>query len=244
MGSGDWCDGYNEVGAMGKGESVWLSMFYVITARNFARTARLYGDFEFSETLEARAVALIKAVDTHAYDDNRGYYIRGFYDDGRELGSGNNDCCKIDLLPQAFAALADFPDEKRVFNALNNAVTSLYDEQNGIVRLFSPPFSRGKTRQKPGYVMSYPEGVRENGGQYTHAAVWFVCALHAAGQHDLADKITLELAPFNRNSSYKNEPYYLSADIYTNPSCYGRGGWSLYTGSAGWYLQLLTDNNL
>ena len=239
MGGGDWCDGYNEVGAGGKGESVWVSMFYAMTARKFAQLCAYENDGEYAEKLLSRSEKLIAAIDANAWDGE--YYLRAFYDDGTPMGSDKNDQCRIDLLPQAFAALLPMPDKNRVDTALTSALDKLFDGQSigGIIRLFSPPFRRGGTNQRPGYVMSYPEGVRENGGQYTHAAVWLAMGLATAGRHDEAVRVAKALRPFGRDAGYKNEPYYMSADIYTNAQCFGRGGWSLYTGSAGWYLRLI-----
>lgn len=238
MGCGDWCDGYNNVGRGGKGESVWLSMFYIITAEAFIRLSDIYGETDYSERLRKRAAELRAAIEESAWDGE--YYLRAFYDDMSLMGSAQNDRCKIDLLPQAFATLADLPDEKRKLTALLSA-EQLCDRHFKLIKLFNPPFSRGQTRQNPGYVMSYPEGVRENGGQYTHAAVWLALAFQKAGVKDTAEELARLLAPFDRGEEYKTEPYYMTADIYTNPEAYGRGGWSIYTGSAGWYFLLLKE---
>jgi cyclic beta-1,2-glucan synthetase len=245
MGGGDWCDGYNNVGAKGRGESVWLSMFYAMLCKMFAETARMMGDDEYAEKLENRREGLIKAIDAFAWDGE--YYLRAFYDNGREMGSSKNDRCRIDLLPQAFAILAEMPDEQRKITALISAEEQLCDMRNKLIKLFTPPFNRGTSWQEPGYVESYPEGVRENGGQYTHAAVWLALAYHRAGKKERAELFSRMLAPFDRGENrsgeneYKVEPYYMAADIYTNPQAYGRGGWSLYTGSAGWYFWLLRE---
>ena len=241
MGGGDWCDGYNNVGAKGTGESVWGSMFYVMVCKAFANTALMMGDVDYAGLLKQRADGLTAAIDAFAWDADGGYYLRAFYDDGSAMGASGNDCCKIDLLPQAFSVLAELPDEGRRNSALKSADEQLCDMHNKLIKLFTPPFSRGKTRQKPGYVESYPEGVRENGGQYTHAAAWLALANYKAGRTERAEVLTRLLAPFDRSGEYKTEPYYLAADIYTNPQSYGRGGWSIYTGSAGWYWKLLKE---
>ncbi|MDR0821001.1 MAG: hypothetical protein LBN40_00855 [Oscillospiraceae bacterium] len=237
MGGGDWCDGYNEVGIGGKGESVWGSMFYALAAERFALISAYRGDTDYRDTLINRSVRLKQNLDTEAWEKDR--YIRGFYDDGSKLGSVASRSCKLDLLPQVFASLCSMPDKDRVNIALDTALRELFDENGGVVRLFSPPFSRENTDERPGYVASYPSGVRENGGQYTHAAVWLGLALVKADRMTDAKRVAKAIAPFGRNENYKTEPYYLAADIYTNPSMYGRGGWSIYTGSAGWYLALL-----
>ncbi|MCL2071994.1 MAG: hypothetical protein FWH07_07165, partial [Oscillospiraceae bacterium] len=240
MGGGDWCDGYNRVGAGGKGESVWLSMFYALVAKKFTKVAMLAGDMGYSVELENRAAELIKAVDEFAWDGE--HYLRAFYDDGTEMGGSKSDKCRIDLLPQVFSVFAGMPDPTRVSDAMNSALRELYDSENRIIKLFSPPFDRDNpSTPDPGYVMSYPAGVRENGGQYTHAAVWLALACHKLGMEDKARELITALSPANRPKEYKTEPYYLSADIYTNPKAYGRGGWSIYTGSAGWYYKALNE---
>jgi cyclic beta-1,2-glucan synthetase len=268
IGGGDWCDGYNRVGADGKGESVWLTMFYALTAKRFSKMAMLCGDLGYAVELESRSAELLKAVDEHAWDnpcselspndgdgssadespcDDGGHYLRAFYDDGTKMGSHSckaTDKCNIDLLPQAFSVLAGdtILNSVRVEKALNSALQELYDSENRIIKLFTPPFDReNPSTPDPGYVMSYPVGVRENGGQYTHAAVWLALACHKAGRDDKAVELIHALSPHGRSGAYKTEPYYLSADIYTNPKAYGRGGWSIYTGSAAWYYKVLNE---
>jgi cyclic beta-1,2-glucan synthetase len=211
----------------------------------------------YAVELEGIAAALIAEVD--AFGWNEEYYHRAFYDDGSPLGV-------IDLLPQAFAVLARMPDSARVNTAMNSALRELYDSENRIIKLFTPPFNRsddcggnakqagfpcraeGKERSSvcpelrdPGYVQSYPPGVRENGGQYSHAAVWLALACHRLGMREKADELISAISPAGRAPCYKTEPYYLAADVYTNPKAYGRGGWSLYTGSAGWYYRVLHE---
>ena len=235
---GDWNDGYNRVGSGGRGESVWLAMFYVLTVKEFAPVAREMHEEEYALELEKRAAELTAAITESAYEN--GYFLRAFYDDGTKMGSADSDCCKIDLLTQAFSVLADIPDEEKRKSALDNAYRQLVDEENGIIKLFTPAFSTDSEKD-PGYVKSYPEGVRENGGQYTHGAVWLALAFLRNGDRKTAKKLAEILSPANRPAIYRNEPYYMSADIYTNPQAYGRGGWSLYTGSAAWYYMLLRE---
>jgi len=248
IGGGDWCDGYNRVGVDGKGESVWLSMFYAMTARKFAKIAELMDDVAFGVELEGNASDLIEKVDQLAWDGE--HYLRAFYDDGTAMGgytegSENQNtpapACKIDLLPQAFSVLAKMPDSARVNQAINSALRDLYDSEHRIIKLFSPPFQSGESPKDPGYVQSYPAGVRENGGQYTHAAVWLALACHRLGMKEKAKELIASLSPAGRGKEYKCEPYYLAADIYTNPKAYARGGWSLYTGSAGWYYRAMAE---
>ncbi len=238
IGSGDWNDGYNRVGADGRGESVWLSMFYVLTVKEFVPIVREMREDEYATELEKRAADLTDAIMEKCFEN--GYFLRAFYDDGRKMGSADSDCCKIDLLPQAFSVLAALPDEEKRTSALNAAYNSLVDEENGIIKLFSPAFSE-QTKDDPGYVKSYPAGVRENGGQYTHGAIWLALAFLRNGDKETAKKLTAFLSPAGRGREYKNEPYFMTADIYTNPDAYGRGGWSMYTGSAGWYFLLLRE---
>ena len=239
IGCGDWNDGYNKVGAEGKGESVWLSMFYVMCGRRFAAAARENGDAPYAEKLEKRVAELCAAIEENGWDGD--WYLRAFYDSGEKMGSKDNDACRIDLLPQAFAALCGLPDTARAVAASNAAWNELVDRKNGIIKLFTPPFAEEKSRQRPGYVMSYPEGVRENGGQYTHAAVWYCLSCFKLGQNQRAFQLLNMLDPAAKPSRFGREPYFMTADIYTNPSCYGRGGWSLYTGAAAWYWKCIFE---
>ena len=238
MGSGDWNDGYNRVGEDGMGESVWLSMFYVMTAKLFIPFARAMFDGDLAAELEKRAASLSAACEDEAFEN--GYYLRAFYDDGRKMGAMGNECCEIDLLPQAFAELAGLPDREKRASALKAAYDRLFDPKSGMISLFDPPYSED-SEEDPGYVRGYPEGIRENGGQYTHAAVWLALAFLHSGDRETALRLTNALNPAERGGCYKNEPYFMSADIYTNPECRGRGGWSLYTGSAAWYYRLLGE---
>ena len=239
IGCGDWNDGYNNVGVEGKGESVWLSMFYVMCGRKFAAAARENGDSAYAEKLEKRVAELCVAIEENGWDGDR--YLRAFYDNGEKMGSHDNDACRIDILPQAFAALCGLPDTARAVTASNSAWNELVDRKNGIIKLFTPPFAEEKTRQRPGYVMAYPEGVRENGGQYTHAAVWYCLSCFKLGQNKRAFQLLNMLNPASKSSRFGREPYFMTADIYTNPGCYGRGGWSMYTGAAAWYWKCIFE---
>lgn len=238
MGSGDWNDGYNRVGEDGMGESVWLSMFYVMAVKLFVPFARALGDDGYAAELEKRASSLAASVEDEAFEN--GYYLRAFYDNGAKMGAKGNECCEIDLLPQAFAELAGLPDKEKRRSALKAAYEKLFDEKSGIIALFTPPYSEDSA-EDPGYVRGYPEGVRENGAQYTHAAVWLALAFLHSGERKTAERLAAVLDPAERGSAYRNEPYFMSADIYTNPECKGRGGWSAYTGSAAWYYRLLGE---
>lgn len=240
IGCGDWNDGYNNVGARGRGESVWLSMFYVLVVKEFAPIARGCGDGTYAEELEKRGAELTRAIEENAFEN--GYYLRAFFDSGEKLGGKDSRYCKIDLLPQAFSALAKLPDREKTRSALETAYARLVDEKNGIIKLFDPAFGEEIAPETdPGYVKSYPEGVRENGGQYTHAAVWLALAFLRFGDRAKAKKLAEMLSPCAKGDNFGNEPYYMTADIYTNPQAYGRGGWSIYTGAAGWYYTLLGE---
>ena len=207
-------------------------------AREFAAASRKMQDGGYAEELENRVAELCKAVEENAWDGE--YYLRAFYDDGTKMGSKDSESCKIDLLPQAFAVLCGLPDKNRSTSALRAALSRLVDEKNGLIKLFDPPFE-ADIRPDPGYVSSYPAGVRENGGQYTHAAVWLCLACFKAGLKEEGVRLLKMLSPAEKGAKFGNEPYAMTADIYTNPHCCGRGGWSLYTGAAGWYWKCIFE---
>ena len=240
LGGGDWNDGFDALGRRGKGESVWLAMFLRRAALDFARVCHILHDTPSRERLLRLAEEMAAACERYAWAGDR--YLRAFADDGTPLGGGA-DPCHIDLLPQAWASLADLPDGQKRKAALGTAYRELFDEEHGIVKLLSPPFTAEGFRA--GYINDYPAGVRENGGQYTHAAVWFLLALRKEGMETEAQKVLHALLPLNKYrtaegySLYRTEPYALAGDVYAAPGQQGRGGWSLYTGAAGWLLQYL-----
>lgn len=242
IGIGDWNDGFNAVGKDGKGESVWLSEFYIIVLRRFARIAEMMGDPTYSQTLLDYADALAEAVE----EAGRGalWYLRGYFDDGRLMGSEKNAECKIDSLSQSFAQFAGLGGDGFAKSALENAVIELCDFKRGVIKLFTPAFS-DDAEPDPGYVRCYPDGIRENGGQYTHGAVWLGMACLRAGLSRQGREILAALSPIkhaeNGIERYKTEPYYLCGDVYANQNCFGRGGWSIYTGSAAWYYRALRE---
>ena len=243
FGSGDWNDGMNLVGIGGAGESVWLAMFLSLILDRFAPVcARMHDDARARQYPEL-AEKLRKAVDDGCWDD--GFYLRGFYDDGSPLGGRESAECRIDLLPQSFAVIAGMPDEKRRASAIDSAQRELADGRLRIIRLFTPPFD-GAGRN-PGYIRSYPPGMRENGGQYTHAAVWLALALLRAGRSDEAARYLSWINPVGRTDErekalqYRLEPYAIAGDISSNTACEARGGWSLYTGAAGWYYRTVIE---
>ena len=246
MGSGDWNDGFSAVGIGGRGTSVWLALFMAVVYTNFAETAEIYRDTATAALCRTRRAQLLTAVDTHAWDGR--WYARAFYDDGSAMGVADSAECRIDLLPQSFGVLAGLPDRERLDCALNQCWEQLVDERLQVVKLFTPPFQSG--RQRPGYVRAYPAGLRENGGQYTHAAVWFAMALLRHGAHDRGWQILQMLNPVHRcrdealARAYRLEPYAMAADIYTHPAAEGRGGWSQYTGAASWYYRVVLEELL
>lgn len=237
VGGGDWNDAMNRVGIAGRGESVWLSWFGAIVLSDMAAEAHVRGDEQHVRSWTAFADGLIDAA-YRAWDGK--WFLRGRYDNGAPLGSAQSDACCIDAISQAFAVLADPAPSTRTRasmqkTALESAVSLLWNE-TPVVRLFTPPFTREST-QSPGYIKSYPPGVRENGGQYTHGAIWLALGLFRAGMTEQASAVLLTLLPSERGARYLTEPYYLAADVYAAEGLYGRGGWSIYTGAAGWYLQ-------
>lgn len=236
MGSGDWNDGMNEVGNKGKGESVWLSWFLYKILVDFSPICTEQGRADLAEKYNEIAIKLKEQINTKAWDGE--WYKRAYFDDGTPLGSIENDECKIDSISQSWSVISGAGDENKKEKAMNSLDNYLIDKENGIIKLLTPPFSEGEL--KPGYIKSYLEGIRENGGQYTHAAIWAGIAYAIMKKGDKAFSIFEMLNPINHSRTdsemkkYKLEPYVISADIYTNPLHIGRGGWSWYTGAASW----------
>ena len=243
MGSGDWNDGYNRVGASGEGESVWLTQFLALVMKQFAPIAEQYGDHDYSVQLVDTAQKLLEAVEESAWDGE--WYLRAFFDDGDKMGSNQSKECKIDSLPQSFSILSGMANRERISSALDSVYTQLVDQDNQLIALFAPAYDISE--QNPGYVKAYPIGIRENGGQYTHSAVWYAMATLQSGNIQRGYELLQMLNPAHRCESkelfekYLAEPYYMVADIYTNPGAYGRGGWSIYTGAAGWYFKTVLE---
>jgi cellobiose phosphorylase len=246
MGSGDWNDGMNLVGAHGKGESVWLAFFLHDVLMQFAPIAERRNDNAFAELCRSQAAALAANIEAHAWDG--AWYRRAYFDNGDPMGSESNTECKIDSLPQSWAILSKAGDPVRSTEALESLSTHLVRRDIGVIQLFEPPFD--KSPQNPGYVKGYVPGVRENGGQYTHAAVWAVMAFAANGDGARAWEFFDTINPVRHGdtaaaiATYKVEPYVVAADVYTNPQHAGRGGWTWYTGSAGWMYRLITESLL
>jgi cyclic beta-1,2-glucan synthetase len=246
MGCGDWNDGMNLVGAHGKGESVWVGWFQILVRTRFAAITERRGDGELAAKLRSQADQLRKAVEEHAWDGD--WYKRAWFDDGTPLGSKVNDECKIDSLPQSWAVLSEAGDSVRKVTAVDAAVTNLVDWDNRLVKLFTPPFDQGSLQ--PGYIKGYVPGIRENGGQYTHAAIWLVQALAGLGRGEEAHRLWQMLSPISHTDSpegvaqYRVEPYVVAADVYGVPPHVGRGGWTWYTGSAAWLYRAALETIL
>ncbi|MEY4544075.1 MAG: hypothetical protein RL685_270 [Pseudomonadota bacterium] len=246
MGSGDWNDGMNLVGEQGQGESVWLAFFLYDLLLRFVSIARIAEDEPFAERCIERAAALRQNIEQHGWDGE--WYRRAYFDSGEPLGSKTNAECQIDSLPQSWAVLSGAGSPERSRQALEAVDARLVRRDLGLIQLFDPPFDTSELR--PGYVKGYLPGVRENGGQYTHAAVWAVMAFAARGDAERAWELFGLINPVRHGDSseaiatYKVEPYVVAADVYTNPQHAGRGGWTWYTGSAGWMYRLVLESLL
>jgi cyclic beta-1,2-glucan synthetase len=236
IGTGDWNDGMNRVGSAGKGESVWVGWFLHTILWEFARLADARGEHQRAETWRLHVNALKASLEREAWDGE--WYRRAYFDDGTPLGSATNTECRIDSIAQSWGVISGAAEPARAARAMAAVEKFLVDRNNGLVLLFTPPFDRASP--DPGYIKGYLPGVRENGGQYTHAAIWSVLAFAALGDGDKAGELFSLLNPINHASSragvyrYKVEPYVVAADIYAEPPHVGRGGWTWYTGSAGW----------
>ncbi|MDR3629118.1 MAG: glucoamylase family protein [Desulfocapsaceae bacterium] len=236
MGTGDWNDGMNLVGAEGKGESVWLAWFLCDCLQGMAELATLMRQPELGRTYQEERTALIQRVEQSGWDG--AWYLRGTFDDGTLLGSAANTEARIDSLPQSWALLSGAAEPGRAGQALESAWQHLVCEDDGLVLLFTPPFDH--SLPSPGYIKGYPPGVRENGGQYTHAALWMAMAMARKGDGERAVKLLRMLNPIEhaRDAAavwhYGVEPYVIAADIYRLPGRIGQGGWSWYTGAAAW----------
>jgi cyclic beta-1,2-glucan synthetase len=236
IGTGDWNDGMNRVGPEGRGESVWLGWFLHATLARWAELARVRGESARAQAWSRHAEALRTALDTHGWDGD--WYRRAFFDDGTPLGSAENAECRIDSIAQSWAVLSGAAPPERAARAMEAVEEYLVRREQAIVLIFTPPFVR--PRRDPGYVRAYPPGIRENGGQYTHAAIWAIMAFAALGDGDRAGELFSILNPINHASTragvyrYRVEPYVVPADVYAETPHTGRGGWTWYTGSAGW----------
>ncbi|GHV16661.1 hypothetical protein FACS189425_01350 [Clostridia bacterium] len=236
IGSGDWNDGMSNVGTQGKGESVWLAWFLYDVLVKFIPICERKGDTERAKRFAKIAEELKKNTNENAWDGE--WYRRAYYDSGEAMGARGNDECEIDAIAQAWAVISGAGDKDKCEKAMQSVLERLVDRENGIIKLLTPAFEKGA--QNPGYIKSYVAGVRENGGQYTHAAAWVIWAFYKMGRVDVARELFKMINPLNhadtpeKMQKYKVEPYVISADVYSAEGHEGMGGWSWYTGAAGW----------
>jgi len=246
MGTGDWNDGMNRVGSEGKGESVWAGWFFLTIARDFATICDARGDVERASRFRSETEKLRRNIEESSWDG--GWYRRAYFDDGRPLGSVENDECRIDSLPQSWAVISGAGNKERAREAMQAVDTHLVKADDKMVLLFTPPFDHGDLQ--PGYIKGYLPGIRENGGQYTHAALWVAQAFALLGDGDRAEAVLDMLNPIRHTGDakaierYRLEPYVVAADVYSQPPHKGRGGWSWYTGSAGWFYRVVMETLL
>jgi cellobiose phosphorylase len=246
MGSGDWNDGMNLVGIKGTGESVWLGFFLCAVLTQFAELARGKGDATFADRCGAEGVKLRHNLELHGWDG--AWYRRAYFDDGSPLGSATNVECRIDSVPQSWSVLSGAGDAAHSRAAMNAVDERLVRRDHALIQLLDPPFDRSNL--DPGYIRGYVPGVRENGGQYTHGAIWAAMAFAAIGERDRAWELLAMINPVHHSqapegmATYKVEPYVVAADVYALSPHTGRGGWSWYTGSAGWMYRLIVESLL
>lgn len=240
MGAGDWNDSLDRIGIAGRGESVWLGWFLCATLNSFADLCIRRGDEQQAATYRQRAGDLARSIEACAWDG--AWYLRAYYDDGTPLGSAASDECQIDSIAQSWAVLSVAGDRRRAAQAMESVAKRLVRPDDQLVLLLTPPFD--KTLCEPGYIKGYPPGIRENGGQYTHAALWATWALADLGQGDRVESLLRMLNPIfhsdtpEKAARYKVEPYVVSADVYSGLSHAGTGGWTWYTGASGWMYRL------
>jgi cellobiose phosphorylase len=246
MGTGDWNDGMNKVGVHGKGESIWNGWFFVTVLNAFADLADQCGPADDADWCRERAEQLRVALEANAWDG--AWYRRAYFDDGTPLGSAQNDECQIDAIPQAWAVISGVADSARAQSAMDAVQKRLVRIDDKLIQLFDPPFDKGSLQ--PGYIKGYVPGIRENGGQYTHAATWIALATALQGRGDRAMKLWNLINPVYHATTaeevqhYKVEPYVVCADVYGAPPHTGRGGWTWYTGSASWLYRVAVETIL
>ncbi|MBU1642487.1 cyclic beta 1-2 glucan synthetase, partial [bacterium] len=246
MGSGDWNDGMNMVGIEGKGESVWLGFFLCEVLNKFTAVAELHNDLPFAERCRSEAAQLRVQIEQHAWDGE--WYRRAYFDDGTPLGSASNSECQIDSISQSWSVLSGSGDAGRSRMAMDAVYQRLVRRDHALIQLLDPPFD--KSPLNPGYIKGYVPGIRENGGQYTHSAIWTAMAFAELGDSRRAWELLSMINPVNHGRSeddvaiYKVEPYVIAGDVYAVSPHTGRGGWSWYTGSAGWMYRFITESLL
>lgn len=246
IGSGDWNDGMNMVGREGRGESVWLAFFMYEVLRRFSRIARLRGDTDFGERCDSEAARLGRDIELNGWDGQ--WYRRAYFDDGTPLGSSGNPECRIDSISQSWSVLSGAGNPARSQMAMDAVDKHLVRRRDALVQLLDPPFD--KSEMNPGYIKGYVPGVRENGGQYTHGAIWAAMAFAELGDSRRAWELLAMINPVNHGCSaaaievYKAEPYVVAADVYAVEPHRGRGGWTWYTGSAAWTYRLIVESLL
>ena len=248
MGCGDWNDGMSRVGVKGKGESVWVAFFLCDLLPKMEQITQLMpdADLNYCEDLSQFRNKLVDALQKNAWDGF--WFLRAFFDNGNPMGSLNNTECQIDLISQAWSILTDVASAEQKKSIFREADGRLVNREQEIIQLLTPAFKH--STDDPGYIMQYPEGIRENGGQYTHGAMWYIMAQIKEGRTDMAYFLYSLINPIHRTQSladvlkYKVEPYCIAADIYSNAQHPGRGGWTWYTGSASWAYKTGIENIL
>jgi cellobiose phosphorylase len=246
IGCGDWNDGMNLIGQHGKGESVWLAFFLYENLKQFSTLARTRGDAAFADRCDTEANRLRESIEQNAWDGE--WYRRAYFDNGEPVGSASNAECQIDSIAQSWSVLSGAGDAQRSRSAMEAVDRRLVRRNSSLIQLFDPPFDTSD--QDPGYIKGYVPGVRENGGQYTHAAIWTVMAFAERGDHQRAWELFAMINPIHHGSTprriatYKVEPYVVAADVYAVPPHTGRGGWTWYTGSASWMYRLILESLL
>jgi cellobiose phosphorylase len=241
MGTGDWNDGMDKVGYKGEGESVWLAFFLCDVLVRFADTADSFKDHFFADICRSEATGMQSRIETAGWDGK--WYRRAYFDDGTPLGSEENKECRIDAISQSWAVLSGSADPGRAEIAMASLETQLVRKELKLIQLLDPPFD--SKALNPGYIKGYLPGVRENGGQYTHAAVWTLMAFAKLGHREKLWQLLELIHPINHAVDaasvdlYKTEPYVMAADVYANEFHKGMGGWTWYTGSAGWMYQFI-----
>ena len=248
MGCGDWNDGMSAVGVGGKGESVWVAFFLADLLPKMQQLTQMTpgADLVYCHELAAFRSRLVEAIQKNAWDG--AWFLRAYYDNSDPMGSRNNTECQIDLISQAWSILTDVATPEQKLSVMRETDSRLVNREHEIIQLLTPPFK--ESNPSPGYIMNYPVGVRENGGQYTHGAMWYIMAQLKEGRNDMAYYLYSIINPIHRTHSladvlkYKVEPYCMAADIYSNPQHPGRGGWTWYTGSASWAYKTGIENIL